>query len=149
MISSYKPTNVINLVWRFQNEKDFAFSLIFPSFGPSNKSGFGKSWQRVNFEKEQGRTREERGRGVKTWESWANVLFECPLSVFHLDVTCRTLWEHFRMALINFVTVVVLKILDNLFSIQNLVNAKNCWHKQNCENCPMWPYLYFKCSFGI
>ena len=29
--------------------KKTAFSLIFPSFGPSNKSGLGKSWQIVDF----------------------------------------------------------------------------------------------------
>ena len=34
--SVVKCTNVVNLIWR-QNEKNFAFSLIFPSFGPSNK----------------------------------------------------------------------------------------------------------------
>ena len=44
-----KCTNVENLVGRLQNEKNFAFSLIFPSFGPSNKSGLGKSWQIVDF----------------------------------------------------------------------------------------------------
>ena len=35
IISSYKCTNVVNLVWRLENEKDFC--LIFPSFGPSNQ----------------------------------------------------------------------------------------------------------------
>ena len=44
-----KCTNVVNLVWRLQNEKNFAFALIFSSFGPSNKSGYGKSWQIVDF----------------------------------------------------------------------------------------------------
>ena len=29
--------------------KKIAFSLIFLSFGPSNKSGLGKSWQIVDF----------------------------------------------------------------------------------------------------
>ena len=49
VVSSYKCTNVVNLVWRLQNEKYFAFSLIFPPFGPSNKSGLGKSRQIVDF----------------------------------------------------------------------------------------------------
>ena len=30
-------------------KKNFAFSLIVQSFGPSNKSGLGKSWQIVDF----------------------------------------------------------------------------------------------------
>ena len=37
--SVVKCTNVVNLVWRLYNEKNFAFSLIFPCFSPSNKSG--------------------------------------------------------------------------------------------------------------
>ena len=36
---------------------------------------------------------------------------------------CRTLEELFRMALVNFVTFVVLKILDDLFSMQDSLNA--------------------------
>ena len=40
------------------------------------------------------------------------------------------------MVLVNFVTFVVLNILDNLFSMQNSLNANNCWQKQNFENCP-------------
>ena len=39
--------------------------------------------------------------------------------------SCRTLQELFRMALVNFLTIVVLKILDNLFSMQNSLNANN------------------------
>ena len=42
---------------------------------------------------------------------------------------------------------VVLKILDNHFSMQNSWNASNCWRKRNFENCPTWLYLYFKCFF--
>ena len=34
------------------------------------------------------------------------------------------------MVLVNFVTFVVLKILDNLFSMQKPLNANNCWRKQ-------------------
>ena len=33
-----KCTNVVNLVWKLKNEKNFVFSWIFRSFGPSNKS---------------------------------------------------------------------------------------------------------------
>ena len=51
-----------------------------------------------------------------------------------------------RMALFNFYTFVVLKILDNLVSMQAFLNANNCWRKQNLENCPRWPNHYFKCS---
>ena len=29
--------------------KNFAFSLIFPFFGPAKKTGLGKSWQIVDF----------------------------------------------------------------------------------------------------
>ena len=51
--------------------------------------------------------------------------FGC-ISAFHLDVNFRTLQELFRMTLVNLVTLVVLKILDNLFSMQNSLNANNC-----------------------
>ena len=44
-----KYTDVVNFVWRLYNEKNFAFSLISRSFALSNKSGFGKSWQVVDF----------------------------------------------------------------------------------------------------
>ena len=37
------------------------------------------------------------------------------------------------MTLVKFVTFVVLKILDNLVSMQNSLNANNCWSKQNFE----------------
>ena len=40
-----------------------------------------------------------------------------------MDVTCRTLQELFRMALVKFMTFVVLKILDDLVSMQNSLNA--------------------------
>ena len=51
------------------------------------------------------------------------------------------------MALVKFVTFVVLKILDNLVPIQNSLNANNYWRKQNLENCSTKPYLYFKYFF--
>ena len=35
------------------------------------------------------------------------------------------------MVLLNFVVFVVFKILFNLVSMQNLLYANNCWHKQN------------------
>ena len=47
-------------------------------------------------------------------------------SVFHLDVPCSTLQELFRMVLVNFMTFVVLKILGNLVSMQNYLNANHC-----------------------
>ena len=34
------------------------------------------------------------------------------------------------MTLVNFVTFIVLKILNNLFSRQNLLNSNNCWRSQ-------------------
>ena len=67
---------------------------------------------------------------------WISQVF---FSVFHLHVTYRTLLELFRIALVNFVMFAVLKILDNLFSMQNSLNANNCWRKQNFENCPRRP----------
>ena len=54
-----------------------------------------------------------------------------------------------RMILINFVALVVFKILLNLVSTQNLLNANNCWHKQNLENCSTWPHIYCQCTFRI
>ena len=41
------------------------------------------------------------------------------------------------MALVNFVTFVVLKILGNLFSMQNSLNENKCWRKQKFENFPI------------
>ena len=40
------------------------------------------------------------------------------------------------MTLVKFVTFVVLKILDDLVSVQNSLNVHNCRRKQNFENCP-------------
>ena len=41
------------------------------------------------------------------------------------------------MALVNFGADLILKILDNLFSMQNSLNANNCRRMQNFENCAM------------
>ena len=46
-------------------------------------------------------------------------------------------------------TFVLFKILSSLVSIRNSLNANNCWCRQNYENCPTWPYLYFWCTFRI
>ena len=34
------------------------------------------------------------------------------------------------MALVNFVTFIVLKLLDNLFSMQSSLNENNCWRSK-------------------
>ena len=39
------------------------------------------------------------------------------------------------MVLNNFLAVVVFEIIRNLVSMRNSLNAYNCWHKQNFENC--------------
>ena len=52
-------------------------------------------------------------------------------SIFYLNVTCRP----FENDLVKFVALVALKILDNLASMQNSLNANNCGHKQNLDNC--------------
>ena len=54
-----------------------------------------------------------------------------------------------RMVLINFVAFVVFKILLNLFSMQNHLDANNCWHKQSLQNFPSWHHIYFQCTFRI
>ena len=46
------------------------------------------------------------------------------------------------MVLVNFVMFVVLKILQNLFPMQNSLNANNFRRKQNFENCPTWLNLH-------
>ena len=66
-----------------------------------------------------------------------------------LHVSNRTLQELFRIALIKSVTFVVFEILSNLVSMQNVLNANNCWRKQNFENFPTWLYLYLSCTFRI
>ena len=44
------------------------------------------------------------------------------------------------------VAFVVLKILENLFSMEKPLYANNCWRKENYENCPTF---IFTCSFRI
>ena len=44
---------------------------------------------------------------------------------------------------------VIFKILLNLVSMQNLLNANNCWHKQNLENFPRWSHTCFQSTFRI
>ena len=60
----------------------------------------------------------------------------CWFSVFHLDITCRTLKEHFWIWLVKLGTFVFSEILDHLVSMQHSFNVHNCWHKHNVENCP-------------
>ena len=55
----------------------------------------------------------------------------------------------FKMALIKSLAFIVFEILRNLVSMQNFLNANNCWCRQNFENFPKWPYLYFWCAFRI
>ena len=45
------------------------------------------------------------------------------------------------MVLVNVVTIVALKLLDNLLSVQNSLNANNCWNKPNFENNPTGPNI--------
>ena len=47
------------------------------------------------------------------------------------------------MAMVKFVTFVVLKILDNLVSMQNSLNANNCYLKQNFEELSNVKLLLF------
>ena len=53
------------------------------------------------------------------------------------------------MVLMNFVAFVIFKILLNLVSMQNLLNANNCWHKQNLENCPIILNLLLGSAIGF
>ena len=52
------------------------------------------------------------------------------------------------MVLINFVAFVVFKILLNLVSMQNLLNANNCWHKQNLETVQRDLIFFFDVLLG-
>ena len=36
-----------------------------------------------------------------------------------------------------------------LISMRNLLNANNCWHKQNLKNCPTRPRINLRCNFRI
>ena len=56
-----------------------------------------------------------------------------------LHISNRTLQELFRMGLIKSAVFVVFEILCNLVSMENFLNANNCWSKQNFENFPTWP----------
>ena len=58
------------------------------------------------------------------------------LEVVNLHVSNRTLQKLFRMVLIKSVAFVVFEALRNLVSMQNFLNANNCWRKQNFENFP-------------
>ena len=60
---------------------------------------------------------DQNSTALKKWKS-------C-FSVFYLDITCRTLQELSGMAFVNFVMFVVLKLLGNLISMQNSLNANN------------------------
>ena len=76
-----------------------------------------------------------------------NKLFQCFSFRYNLQQLYK---EIFRMALVNSVTFVVLKILEYLFYMQSSINATNFCHKRNFEkNCPKWPYFCFKCYFKI
>ena len=66
-----------------------------------------------------------------------------------LHVFNRTLQELFRIVLIKPVAFVVFEILRNLISMQNFLNANNCWRKQKFEKFRTWPRLYFWCTFRI
>ena len=66
-----------------------------------------------------------------------------------LHVSNRTLQEIFRMGLIKSAVFAVFEIFGNLVSMENFLNTNNCWRKQNFENFPTWPYLYFSCTFRI
>ena len=43
-------------------------------------------------------------------------------------------------------TYVLFEVLSSLVSIQTSLNANNCCHRQNEENCLTWPYLCFWCT---
>ena len=43
----------------------------------------------------------------------------------------------------NAIVFAVLKIVDNLVSMQKSFFADNCWSTQNYGKCSMWPYLFF------
>ena len=63
-------------------------------------------------------------------------------SNIHLNVTSTTIEElsnGLRMALINFMVLVVLKIFDNLRYIQISLKANKYWRKQSFKNYPVWP----------
>ena len=46
-----------------------------------------------------------------------------------LHVSNTTLQDHFRMTLLKSLAFVVFEILSNLVSMQNFLNANNCWRK--------------------
>ena len=66
-----------------------------------------------------------------------------------LHVSNSTLWELSGMVSMKSVAFVLFEILRNLVSMKNYLNANNCWHKQNFENCPTWPDLHFWWPFRI
>ena len=52
-----------------------------------------------------------------------------------LNVSNTTLQVLSRMVLMNFVVLAIFKISRlNLVSMPNLLNANNCWYKQNFQN---------------
>ena len=53
------------------------------------------------------------------------------------------------MILIKSVAFAVFEILQNLVSLQNFLNANNCWRNENLENFPTCLYLYLWCAFRI
>ena len=60
-----------------------------------------------------------------------------------LHVANRTLYKISKMVLLKSVSFLVFEILRSLVSMQTSLNANNCWHEQNFENCLTWLNFIF------
>ena len=52
-----------------------------------------------------------------------------------------------KIVMIDILTVVIFKILNNLVFAQTSLFTNNCWPKQNFVNCPTRHCLYFEFDF--
>ena len=50
--------------------------------------------------------------------------------------------DFFKITFMDFVTILLLKTLYNIVSMQNVLTGINCWHKQNFEMFTAWHYDY-------
>ena len=73
----------------------------------------------------------------------------CLFSLFFCYLLCRSfawkkeLWkDFFKITFMDFVTILLLKTLYNIVSMQNVLTGINCWHKQNFEMFTAWHYDY-------
>ena len=73
------------------------------------------------------------------------LVFICLSNIVICVITCRTLQGFSKRSLANLIAFAVLKMFNNLVSMQKCLFAS--WSQQNYEKCPIGPNLYFYWTF--